>query len=490
MRDQDSIKVNEVAIVKGPTPQDSVTKGIKLLGGITKFIEEGDQIFIKFNLNLPFGYPTNTNFELLKSLIESCNMAGASKVYLGSFPAEGTSIKAISDLLNLKGFFENFGAELAFLDKSDFFYGRKFKEDEAERIKSEFFLSVKVNGKEFLIPKIIIHSDKFISVNQVNVNPLFKLNLSLFNSYSIIPPKYQRIKAKDSNDDIYLQTDQYKKDLISNILQVFSLKEPDLVINDMFYLLDNAGPNIYKDSELKKIGIVILGNNAVSVDAITLKLVNLDILSYDLVVEAQKKKLGNYDLQKINLYGENPEDLVINVEFCKSKLEDINLKNFNIRCGQYCSGCYAQAYDLLNFMKSHMTKDLKYNPCNTFLIGKNPLEPSLFKNIIIFGDCAIESTKDGNFRKISKQSDKIIIGDIINPKNKKKKTRKEPKIKFKTNKNILELPGCPPEINNSLNLIFKYYGRNNTPNLTIYRSILESWRNPKIKEKLKILEII
>ena len=58
----------EVAIIKGNTPKEGVLEGIEKLGGISKFINEGDQVFIKFNLNLPHGFPTNTNYDVLKDI--------------------------------------------------------------------------------------------------------------------------------------------------------------------------------------------------------------------------------------------------------------------------------------------------------------------------------------------------------------------------------------------------------------------------------------
>ena len=71
----------------------------------------------------------------------------------------------------------------------------------------------------------------------------------------------------------------------------------------------------------------------------------------------------------------------------------------------------------------------------------------------------------------------------INLQNKKK-------IKFKTNKNILELPGCPPEITDCLNLIFKYYGKGNLPNLSLLNNFLKILIDPKSKEKLRISGVI
>jgi len=101
MIDQTSIRKNEVVIIKGDTIKKSVLKGIEIVEGIFKFIEDADQVFIKFNLNLPFGFSTNTSFEVFKLLIESFNKIGASKVYLGSFPSKGSSTFTLIKLKRL-----------------------------------------------------------------------------------------------------------------------------------------------------------------------------------------------------------------------------------------------------------------------------------------------------------------------------------------------------------------------------------------------------
>ena len=68
---------------------------------------------------------------------------------------------------------------------------KKFDSKKLKVIKNRSFSEVKVNNKTFIIPKVILDSDKFISVNQVNVDPLFKCRLSLLNLYSIIPNRHQ-----------------------------------------------------------------------------------------------------------------------------------------------------------------------------------------------------------------------------------------------------------------------------------------------------------
>jgi Ni,Fe-hydrogenase I small subunit len=141
-------------------------------------------------------------------------------------------------------------------------------------------------------------------------------------------------------------------------------------------------------------------------------------------------------------------------------------------------------------MKTSLVKDLKYNPNNVFLIGKNPPEPERLGNVILFGDCAINTTKNSGFRTIKKELKKNIIDDTKDKILKKQKSQKKPKTKFKTNKKIMELPGCPPNIINCMNMFMKYYGKKNLPNLSLFKETLETWFNPKDIKNLRALGVL
>ena len=206
-----NLENTEVAIIKGDTPQESVLKGFDILGGISTFIDEGDKVVIKFNLNLPGGFPTNTNFDVITAVVESCKNAKAEKIYLGSFPLKGVPVKKISNLLNLEEYFRNIGAELIYLDNSNIFDEKNFKKDQLNIVKTDSFSTYSINNREFLVPKVILDSDKLISINQVNVDPLFKINNSLMNSSSIVSPKYQELGVKKTDESEYISLDQYHR---------------------------------------------------------------------------------------------------------------------------------------------------------------------------------------------------------------------------------------------------------------------------------------
>jgi len=458
----------QVAIIKGPTPRDCVNKGILELGGISKFVNEEDQVFIKFNLLLPNGFPTNTNFDVLGVVIQACKDAGAKKIYVGCFPFKGFSINTISNVLGVKSYIENLGAELAFLDNSNYYGTNKPKTEQLKAVKKATLSTIEINDKKYFVPRVILESDKFISINQVNVDPIFRCRLSLLNSYSIVPVYNQELDINSSGKENFLDNDKYKQDLASKIIDVFTIKKPNLVINDLFYILEGAGPYIYKDSILNKTGIIIVGTDALSVDTVTLKLLKLDELKIELYIIAGTRGLGKPELTEIDILGENINKIDIDIDLCVSRLEDINIKNITIKPGRYCSGCFESSYHLLNLMKTNMVKDLKYISKSIFLVGDNPPDPEGLENIIIFGDCAINSTKNSSYRNITV------------------KTKKKDKVKL--NKNVLELPGCPSDIMSCVGKLIKFYGKAEVPTLNLFYKTMLSYYLKKKQKRLNLWE--
>ncbi len=469
MIENSKINSTDVAIIKNDSPTKAINNGIELLGGISRFIGKEDSVFIKINLRAPSGFPVNVSMDSLRSLIILCKDAGAKEIYIGGFPEYGVKTSTLNNTLGLKSYLENLGAKLISLD---------------DQVASPFS-KIDVNGKNIEYPTRVLESDKLIILNQVSVDPLFKCTLSLLNCYSLVSSKSQKIEKVIRSGKDYLLLDQYKQDLVSNILDVFSIKKPCLVINDMFYFLEGAGPFIYKDSNLIRTGLVISGSDALAVDLITLNLLKIDLLSSEILLEASNRKLGITNVSEINLKGENLDANKLVVNFSVNELNEITINNTYLQTGRICSGCFKEAYYLLNFMKTHMTKDLKYIRKQSMLIGENPNEPDTVENIIVFGDCALKSTKNRDFRYIQVPKKDNIIKTVGDKVKKEKSSQKDLIIKKKVNKSIIELPGCPPDIHTSLNTILKYYGEKKAPSLSFYNALLNQVVHKESEKPIK-----
>ncbi|MHA1105575.1 MAG: DUF362 domain-containing protein [Promethearchaeota archaeon] len=445
--------VENVAIAKADTPLHTYNEILTLLGGMEKFVSKNDRIFIKINLNTPEGFPVNTSFALIRSLIKSCKKAGASEISLGSYSSKGVKIRNIDNLLKINEMVMPLGAQLLYLE----------------------------GDSESKLLEIIQNWDKFFVVNQVNVDPLFDCTLSMMNSAEI------NILNSQESTEQNLEGDFYKKELISKLLHVYKIRKPDLIINDLYHVMEGAGPYIYKDSNLIKTQLMVGGTDPAAVDFITLKLMGINPLEHSLIIGARERNLGNTDINNINIIGVDLESSKVNINYCEKNLEDITVHNCSIKTGSTCSGCYHIAYHLLNIMKTYMTKDLKYITTQSVLIGENPPEPNLKKNVILFGNCAIKSTENYGFRTIFTSKESIPLSDKIKSIfNKEKK----PNIKLKTiekiNKQILNIQGCPPNLNSTIKLISNYYGKQQAPNLYLYNNLMETYTSTSNKKAKKV----
>ena len=455
MSEESDTSTTDVALTRGENPSEALLKGFDHLGGISKFIQKNDLVFIKISFKQPYGFPTNINYETLGKLINLCREAGAKDIYVGDFPSEDINSEILSEITGLSKYVESNNAKVAHLDNEEQFPRSKISR----------------NDIHLELPTLILEADKLIILNQVNVHPVFMSTLAYLNLSTIVPNKYQKIQKKERSGKDFLYLDQYKQDLIANILAISEIKPPNLVINDLFYVLERAGPLIYKDSHCKQNNSLIIGENIFAVDYITLKLMGIELSESKLLLEAQDYPTGIHNTKSINVIGGRISEERFKIQRCVSNLNDINVKNCFIGKGNYCSGCYEVAYHLLNFFKSSMVKDLKYIGPFSFLIGEAPSKPDIKDNIILFGDCAIKSTTDSDFRKITlqKKNSKNIIKKLN--KSHKNSSSKPLKVKIVDNKHILELSGCPPDLNKSYDILIKYYGKSNVSNLKLLNMI-------------------
>ena len=442
---------SDVILAKGSSSTSAFLNGVDLIGGFKTIIADNDMVFIKFTLDDIQGFPTHSNLEILKLIVKECKDAGAREINVGT-------TRDFDLINNLGHVLESIGAHSCYLDDESG-YTNIMLEDSNEMIS---------------IPEVILKCDKFVVFNQVNVHPLFQFTLTLQNTFSLIKPEYRKIKQEGDVSEKKLHEDQYKKDLIMKILDVCKVRKPDLIINDIFYVLEGAGPFIYADSNLVSTELMIFGSDLVAVDYLTLKILGIDPFTNDLINSAVKKKLSSVNLDNLNLIGEPIEENKFQIKLCEKNLGQLNVYGTNIKTGTMCSGCLEQAYYVLNFMNTVMTKDLKYIIKQSILIGHAPEIPEINKNMVLFGNCAIKSTKDYDFRTIKTTKEVIPLMELIKNGFKKEKVKnRSKKTAEKQNKHILSLPGCPPDLEQVYKAIRDFYKKRDNPNLNFYLESLK-----------------
>jgi uncharacterized protein (DUF362 family) len=463
----ESIQKPKVAIERADTLVECLSKSIENLGGIRKFVQEEDIIFLKISLRLPFGFPSNSNFDLIKEVIDLCRQANPKKIYVGTYPAGEITLSKFDDLMDLEEFFRNLGAQFVYLDNSDVYHTNSVKSEELKKIRENTLDEVKLDNVVVEIPKIIMDSDKLININQVNVSPKNVCTTSLINQYSILPYNYRNLSFTGKEKSNIIENDLYQEEQTNRILETYLIKKPTLTINNLFYVLEGAGPFIYKDSNLKQTNLLVVGNDSIAVDVITLMLMNIDTSKNSLLVEAVNRDIGPKLLSDIELVGVDLDMNKFEIQVCEEELSKIRMQNLHTHCGKMCSGCFSKAYHLIQIIKSYLIKDLKYIGKNNLVVGLKPPEISPESDIILFGDCAIESTEDYDFRTL------------------KKKTLIRKNEKIVKNKKILEISGCPPNLYQTFHALFDYFGKKNMPNLQFYFKVLQKSSLEDSKERLQ-----
>ncbi|MFX1474717.1 MAG: DUF362 domain-containing protein [Promethearchaeota archaeon] len=97
--------------------RSAIDKAVGLVGGFSKFIEPGDTVTIKPNLNTADPYPASSDPLFIKALGEAILEAGAAKLKIMDSSTIRTSTRKVAEKIGLTPVAEELGAELFFLDE-------------------------------------------------------------------------------------------------------------------------------------------------------------------------------------------------------------------------------------------------------------------------------------------------------------------------------------------------------------------------------------
>ncbi len=237
-------------------------KAIEALGGMERFVNKGDVVWIKPNIawDRTPEQAANTNPDVIRTLIELCFNAGAKRVKVGdntvndatkSYPRSG--IEAVA---------KEMGAEVVYLDRS------RFKE-------------MSINGervKKIPIYPEIIESDIVISVPVAKHHAATTVTLAMKNYMGVIENRRM-----------------FHQDLPTCIKDITAYMKPRISILDAIRILTANGPQGGDLKDVKRMNIV-----AASVDIVALDAFGSEILGYDpnnigTVKKAYEAGLGQID---------------------------------------------------------------------------------------------------------------------------------------------------------------------------------------------------
>jgi uncharacterized protein (DUF362 family) len=259
-----------LAAIRGGTPEAMFDRGIKLLGGMERFVKNGQTVVIKPNMSWDLGpeYAANTSPGLVAAVVKHCRDAGARRVLI---------------LDHSLDYWESSAKNSGILTAAA---AAGAVHAPAER--EGYYQRISLNGKrlkETMIHEALLECDVFINVPVLKHHGGAGLTGAMKNLMGCV---WNR-RTYHSNG---LQT------CIADFLYA---KKPDLNIVDAYRVITRNGPRGGSLSDVAQLGSLIISPDIVAADTAASMLVGRKQGEVECIRLAAAAGFGQLDLSKVNI---------------------------------------------------------------------------------------------------------------------------------------------------------------------------------------------
>ncbi len=224
-------------VAAGKDLRGAIDKAVNLVGGFSRFIEPGDTVTIKPNLNTADPFPASSDPMFIKALGEALLKAGAAKLKIMDSSTIRTSTRKVAAKIGLTPVAEELGAELVFLDEHPW-VGQRFPRGEYLK-GADIGEPVMSMGKLVLAPCLKTH-------RLARFTGAMKLVVGL-------------MKHSHRVRKLHLRKLQQK------VADLASYFQPALVVMDARKVFVTGGPT---NGQLEEPGVIMASEDMVAIDAI------------------------------------------------------------------------------------------------------------------------------------------------------------------------------------------------------------------------------
>jgi uncharacterized protein (DUF362 family)/NAD-dependent dihydropyrimidine dehydrogenase PreA subunit len=252
----------------------AVKQSVDTIGGIEKFVKQGQSVLLKPNF-LRIAQPDEaviTHPEFIRAVIRLIKTR-TDKIFIGDSPG---------GFIKIEDIYEQCGIRQVALEE-------KVELVRFERIK-------KINGIPFASIKDEV--DVVISLPKLKTHNLTTLTCAIKNVFGFVPGLYKVHCHKQAPN-----FQAFAKDLV----KIYSMAVPDLSIIDAVLAMQGDGPS---GGQPYKMGLIISSADAVAADAVVAKIIGLSPFSVPSIKLAHEQKLGQGDLNQIQIIGELLEKVI------------------------------------------------------------------------------------------------------------------------------------------------------------------------------------
>ncbi len=338
---------------------------------------KGRRILLKPNggrLAYP-GQGVTTHPDVVAAIIDHLGDKGAMEIAVGESCIYGVSSKEAFHMTGLEGISKKRGIELIDLDQT--------KPMEIEIPNGGILKKIKVSS-------ILKRFDFIVSIPVMKTHMHTQVSLSIKNMKGLLWRK-EKVRFHQLRSERKIIGSYNTLDLaISEMAMVLF---PDLAIIDGTIGMEGMGPAYGK---AKRMGLVLVGDNALSADVVAARLMGFDPESIPHLRLTAEKGMGEIDLREILIEPEDYMKLEKPFDPPPSKLS-LNFQGIVIHEDGACSGCLST---LLVFLKNY------YPKLSDQILDKGSLNIGVGKNLticpkgtLLVGNCTSNLKKNGVFVK-------------------------------------------------------------------------------------------
>lgn len=254
---------------------EAVKRAVDLTGGIGAFVKPGMKVLLKPNLlsARPPEDAVDTHPEVVRAVARLVKSAGGVP-FIGDSPGGyGKNIDEIFEVSGMKRIAEEEGVELTRFTASKFIEGIPFS-------------------------RHVLESDLIISLPKFKTHSITVITAAIKNMFGAVVGLYKAECHSRSPKE---------EDFSKIMAKVFSIAKPHLTILDGVIAMEGDGPSA---GIIRKMNFFMASADAVAMDACIAKIVGLEPLDVLVTKEAYKMKLGEADLKKIEILGDNIDDFI------------------------------------------------------------------------------------------------------------------------------------------------------------------------------------
>lgn len=261
----------DLVAIKGGEPEEMFRKAIEEMGGMKRFVKEGQTVLVKPNIGWDKGpeFAANTNPKLVGEIVKACKEAGAKKVVVFDHTCN-----------NWEKSYSNSGIGEAVRDAG----GEMLPGNNEANYKS-----VSIKGatvlKEAKVHEALIEADVFINVPVLKHHGSTHITVGLKNLMGIV----------------WDRRFFHANDLHRCIAESALYRKPDLTIVDAFNVMKANGPRGVSLDDVVEYKTQIISTDCIAADVAAIKIFgqNMDEVLY--IKHGEELGLGTSDMTKLKV---------------------------------------------------------------------------------------------------------------------------------------------------------------------------------------------